>query len=157
MLRSDDLASNATRDAAFLNALRSRLADEPVPLAPQALMPAPARPHQHLDDVAAASAPQRRRSQWLVAPAAVAAGFVAVAAVLVLVRGAGSSVDAPVLAGGSLPAATATGLAQADADVLRKAGFERYLEAHRKVSNGMGALMPAGSVRSADLVTLDAK
>ena len=35
VLRSDDLASAPAHDAAFLQALRQRLADEPVPLAPQ--------------------------------------------------------------------------------------------------------------------------
>src|SRR5688500_8447097 len=36
VLRSDDLASTARRDAAFLAALRTRLAAEPVVLAPEA-------------------------------------------------------------------------------------------------------------------------
>ncbi|HNK20223.1 MAG TPA: sigma-E factor negative regulatory protein, partial [Piscinibacter sp.] len=35
VLRSDDLASAAGRDEAFLRRLRARLADEPVVLAPQ--------------------------------------------------------------------------------------------------------------------------
>ncbi|MDE2275926.1 MAG: sigma-E factor negative regulatory protein, partial [Burkholderiales bacterium] len=65
VLRSDELAAPRGRDAAFLGALRQRLAAEPVVLAP-----APA---------------VRRRQPWLV-PAAMAAGFAAVAGVLVLAR-----------------------------------------------------------------------
>jgi len=107
VLRSDDLASTAKRDAAFLAALRGRLADEPVPLAPQPLLSNAPAPQGALvsGDGAGAVAP-RRRGQWLVAPAAVAAGFVAVAAVLVLVRGPGASADAPVLASAGVPTAT---------------------------------------------------
>jgi len=60
VLRSDELASTPARDAAFVHAVRARLADEPVPLAPRPLP---------------AAAPRVRR--WL-APAAVAAGFAVV-------------------------------------------------------------------------------
>ncbi|MBU6260953.1 MAG: sigma-E factor negative regulatory protein, partial [Burkholderiales bacterium] len=62
VMRSDDLAADPARDARFLAGLRERLAGEPVVLAPP-----------------------RRRQVWLV-PAAVAAGFVAVAGVLVVAR-----------------------------------------------------------------------
>lgn len=88
VLRSDELASTPKRDAAFLAALRTRLADEPVPLAPQ-----PAA-------VAAAPAVTTRLG-WR-APAAVAAGFAAVAAVIVLLQpdsGLREGPAGPVLAG----------------------------------------------------------
>ena len=78
VLRSDDLASHPVRDAGFLDALRVRLAEEPVVLAPRS----PAQPIQV--DAVPVSATRRRRA-WL-APSAVAAGFVAVAGVLTLTR-----------------------------------------------------------------------
>jgi sigma-E factor negative regulatory protein RseA len=88
VLRSDDLALQPQRDAAFLAALRTRLAQEPVPLAPQALVV----PNSNSN-----TAPRRATSVlgWR-APAAVAAGFAAVAAVIALVRpgaGAGGLAD----------------------------------------------------------------
>src|SRR5688572_14499694 len=69
VLRSEELASSRGRDAKFLSDLRLRLADEPVVLAPEAA----ARP----------------RRSWM-APAAVAAGFAAVAGVLVVAQMSGS-------------------------------------------------------------------
>ena len=88
VLRSDDLASDPAHDAAFLLALRSRLADEPVVLAPQPLestanalavrgkLAMPGR---------AAGAGRSGRWSWL-APSAVAAGFVLVAGALMVAR-----------------------------------------------------------------------
>ncbi len=86
VLRSDDLAMRPQGDAAFLAALRTRLAQEPVPLAPQPL----ALPTSTLT-----STPMPTRAVsgmgWR-APAAVAAGFAAVAVVIGSVQmGAGSS------------------------------------------------------------------
>jgi len=71
VLRSEDLANAPARDEAFLQALRQRLAQEPVPMAPQPLAEAPA-----LQDIGQAVAngmptPRRRRlwprvlSPWL--------------------------------------------------------------------------------------------
>jgi sigma-E factor negative regulatory protein RseA len=71
LMRSDDVRCAAQHDARFLAGLRERLAAEPVMLAP----PAPVVP--------ARQSPWRRA--W-VAPMAVAAGFVAVAGVLVVTR-----------------------------------------------------------------------
>lgn len=62
VMRSEDLATRPARDAAFLAGVRARLAAEPVVLAPT-----------------------RRRQAWMV-PAAAAAGFAAVAGVMVVVR-----------------------------------------------------------------------
>jgi sigma-E factor negative regulatory protein RseA len=77
VLRSEDLANAPRRDVALLQRLRAQLADEPVVLAPQPL------PHGE----PAMQAHARRRS-WI-APAAMAAGFAAVAGVLVLTRAPG--------------------------------------------------------------------
>ncbi len=99
VLRSEDLALRPQRDAAFLAALRTRLAQEPVPLAPVPL-PALARP-----------SPARAAAVlgWR-APMAVAAGFAAVAVVLGLVRpgaGAGGAAD-EVMAGSGLGSRSTT-------------------------------------------------
>lgn len=110
VLRSDDLAARPARDEAFLQALRLRLADEPVPLVPVA-------------------APRRPRN-WLVAPVAVAAGFVAVAGVMVVMRMGAPEPAAAVLAAASpLPAA-------ASAVLVRNAQLDRYLSAHRALASG---------------------
>jgi len=139
VLRSQDLAAPAAHDAAFLSALRLRLADEPVPLAPAPLVK-PADPPL-----------ARRRRQWLVAPVAVAAGFVAVAGVLVVLRNQEAVSPAP--AAGVL----ATAPAEAS-DPVRDARLASYLRAHRQLSNaGAMAVMPGGAVRSVDAVVFEAK
>lgn len=128
VLRSGDSASTAARDAAFVARLRVRLADEPVPLAPRAL----ARPVV--------------RQRWM-AGAAVAAGFVAVAGVMVATRG--SAPDAgPTLAGASAPAAPIG----VDAVLVRNADLDRYLAAHRQYAPMSTLAAPGGFVRSADVV-----
>jgi sigma-E factor negative regulatory protein RseA len=87
VLRSDDLALRPQRDAAFLATLRARLAQEPVPLAPQAVaLKPPARTAAVLG--------------WR-APVAVAAGFAAVAAVIGLLRpGAGGAAEEVIASAG---------------------------------------------------------
>jgi sigma-E factor negative regulatory protein RseA len=145
VLRSDDLATPAGHDSAFLTALRGRLANEPVPLAPQALVG---------DAVVTVSSPAPvRRGQWLVAPVAVAAGFVAVATVLVMVRGTATPEPGAVMADASAPTVATL------AAPMQPPGMplDRYLNAHRKVSNAMNLAMPAGAVRRVDLVVVDAK
>lgn len=79
VLRSEDLAAAPARDARFLERLRAELVREPVPLAPAALSQPMSKP---------AVPGAVRRLGWR-APAAVAAGFVAVAATLVVMRPAG--------------------------------------------------------------------
>lgn len=137
VLRSDELASDPGRDAAMLLALRARLADEPVPLAPRALVPA-------------AQPARRVWSGRLIAPLAVAVGFVVVAGLLVVTRSQAPGMDD----GGQLAlnGASAGGLglgqvAQAQpAGLVRDAGLDRYLEAHRKLGNG-GAVAGANDHR----------
>lgn len=84
VLRSSDLASSPARDEDFLQRLRARMADEPVVLAPQALL----APEESATPPALV--PQRqvaggRRWSWM-APSAVAAGFVMVAGALLVTR-----------------------------------------------------------------------
>jgi sigma-E factor negative regulatory protein RseA len=133
VLRSEDLANTPARDESFLQALRERLAHEPVPFSPQPLPEAPAQ----VDDGRAvangvATPPARRSLGWLVAPAAVAAGFVAVAAVMVVTR-----VMAPTPDAGAVMAVAPQGTIAASGTLVRDAGLDRYLKAHRNLGNGL--------------------
>ncbi len=152
VLRSDDLASAPGHDAAFMAALRVRLAAEPALLAPA---PVPV------------ALPVRRRQAWLV-PAAVAAGFVAVAGVLLVTRlSAPEPAAAPQLASGSgmtngaQRVATVTdtsplrvlGGAPGDALVIRDAQLDAYLRAHRDMRGGAAAALPGGELRGTQTVS----
>lgn len=139
VLRSDELARPATRDAAMLAALRVRLADEPVPLAPTALasvLPA---------GQAAVAGPRRNLgSGRLVAPVALAAGFVIVAGLLVAFKvGTPQAADGGQMALGGAAPATAVQARQVthseSGALVRNAGLDRYLEAHRKLGNSVAA------------------
>ena len=139
VLRSEELARPAARDAAMLVALRARLADEPVPLAPRALAPAEVAPMLG----AARHLPRRGWAGRLTAPAAVAAGFVVVAGLLAVIKSGGP----PLAEGGQMasntPAADGASQQQVvhiDAGAqVRNAGLDRYLEAHRKLGNSVAA------------------
>jgi sigma-E factor negative regulatory protein RseA len=138
VLRSDDLAGRPAADAAFLSALRARLAGEPVVLAPgPATAAMPVRSHRPL---------------WVV-PVALAAGVVAVAGVLVALE--------PEVAGG-LPGPGPKGLGGAgqarpelvrldDSTMLRNAQVDEYLRAHRETLAGAPPALPGGALRSVEL------
>lgn len=137
VMRSDELARPARRDAAMLQALRARLADEPVPLAPRALADAvPGLPVPLSAGAGQRGAAAGRRFGRLRGPAAaVAAGFVVVAGVLVVLRQAAPpAADGAQLAQSSAPQARAVVNTEAGA-LVRNAGLDRYLEAHRKLGN----------------------
>ena len=135
--RSDELAVPAARDEAFLQSLRLKLAREAVPLSPAPLrslaQPAPS-----------GSKAVTRSARWWMAPAAVAAGFVAVAGLLVVTR-----VFSPDVAGGAVLAkapmtAGSDGVVLASdtlvsGAVVRNPGLDRYLQAHRSLTNGVVA------------------
>lgn len=147
VLRSDDLASHPARDADFLSRLRERLADEPVVLAPAALPVA---------STATATGARRAQRHWR-AGAAVAAGFVAVAGVLVVTRSpapqpatglARAPVSAPVV-----PVVAEAGVEQAayvtDGRVMRDARLDRYLAAHQQFAGASALGVPSAFLRSA--------
>ncbi len=147
VLRSDDLATRPDRDADFLNRLRERLADEPVVLAPAALPVAASAP---------AMAGRRALRHWR-AGAAVAAGFVAVAGVLVVMRSptpppAAELARAPVSAP-AVPVAADGGVEQAayvtDGRVMRDARLDRYLAAHQQFAGTSALGVPSAFLRSA--------
>ena len=159
VMRSDDLASDAGRDAAFLGALRARLATEPVVLAPEPL---------HATQAAAAS--RRNTWSWRV-PTAVAAGFVAVAGVLVVTRGAGLLSGAPATPAlaqaqsqplapvavaqrfaseGALPDATAEpAVLIVNGQLIRDVQLDRYLAAHKQFAGSSALGVPSAFLRSA--------
>jgi sigma-E factor negative regulatory protein RseA len=159
VLRSDELASPPGRDAAFLDGLRERLAREPVPLASVAAA-APG---------VAGAAEARSRLGWR-APAAVAAGFLAVAGVLVLLqRPADTAPAAPSLAAAPAdrPASPATAavrenrLAAASpveprlvlsGGLLRDPHLDAYLRAHQAARGALPAALPGGALRSVDMI-----
>ncbi len=148
VLRSEDLASSPARDAAFLAAMRRRLAAEPVVLAPA---PIPAA---------------RRSRPWLV-PAAMAGGFVAVAG-LFLVAGI-SLPGAPGAPGAGpgfasvRPAAGVTTVVAAPVrpvqqpalvvspdGIVRDPQLTQYIRAHLNVRDAIAVAAPVGVLRRVD-------
>lgn len=167
VLRSDALASDAGHDEHFLHRLRERLAVEPAVLAPQPLAvpaPEPLRPAARL--------------RWL-APAAVAAGFMAVASVLVVMRGTlpATGGEGAVLARAADPAdrtavasaaparpagpmVAGEGLVEpqalaANGQFVRDAKLDRYLEAHMEFGGSSALGAPSGFLRAATSRTQD--
>lgn len=150
VMRSEDLASTAARDAAFLRGLRERLAAEPVVIAPQALPAA-------VPGVAVAGARRSRRWGWR-APAAVAAGFVVVAGVLVVTRAPQPAAveQAAVVpaAAAVVPVAAAEPAVEpqpmvANGQVIRDARLERYLAAHQQFAGTSALGVPSAFLRRA--------
>lgn len=156
-MRSEELAGHGA-DAAFLARLRTRLADEPVVLAPAAPV-APARP--------------RSTARRWAPPAAVAAGFLAVAGALTVMRSEAPSttagqlaqapvaapvlaVAAPVAASAAPPVVVAAESAverpeqveRGSGPLVRDARLDRYLAAHKQFG-GSSALAPSGFLRNA--------
>lgn len=152
VLRSEDLASHAARDAAFLASLHRKLADEPVVLAPSAVTaPKPAA---------------TRRASWA-APMAVAAGFMVVAGTLVVTQMAGglslreSSGDATMAsapAGGLQAVVLVDNAASAAGDasgvvlngqLVRDVRLDEYLAAHKRFGGSSVPGGPSGFLRNA--------
>lgn len=153
VMRSQELASSPDRDARFLIRLRERLASEP-PL----LAPAPVA-------VMAARAAFNVRQRWW-APAAVAAGFVAVAGVLVVSRMSqpGAQPAATLAAGApegdALRRASTAGAAagsramELEAAMVRDAEIDRYFRAHREMRVSPAAALPGGAPRNIEAIVM---
>jgi sigma-E factor negative regulatory protein RseA len=147
VLRSDELASTPARDAAFLAGLRTRLAAEPVVLAPQPRVDPPAG----------------RRQVWLV-PAAMAAGFVAVAGVLVVARmgGPAGGASSPVMAESAGVVGPGVRLVNApapqpqaltgNAAFIRDPRLDQYLRAHQAARGGSVISGTQGLMRPVEAV-----
>ncbi len=144
VMRSDELAGTAQRDDAFLTNLRAKLAQEPVPLAPRQQVLTPTEP---------APSAARPGLRWQVVSVATAAGFMAVAGVVMVLRSGGlgsTNGAAPVLAGGGGAEVTTV-----NSTLIRDAQLDRYLEAHRRVANGGPVAVPGAIVRSVDTIAID--
>ena len=153
VLRSEDLCHAPQRDAAFVATLRARLDAEPALLAPAA--PSEAR-----------RAAPRRVSRWRAfsAPAAVAAGFVAVGGAVLVLR-APLATAPETLARGAAPlevralaptseAATLGAVAEAptaplSGQMIRDARLQQYLAAHKQFGGSTALGVPSGFLRSA--------
>ena len=164
VMRSEDLASSASRDERFLVDLRARLADEPVVLAPSTARTPQAGPH---DADAAPGLGQRtsKRSWW--APAAVAAGFVAVVGTLVVVSQAPQraaaepvqlAVAAPAASAVQAPSAVVVARAEnpasspesiATGELIRNPQLDQYLLAHKQLAGSSVLGAPSGFLRNA--------
>ena len=149
VMRSDELAHRPQRDAQLLAALRQRLQAEPVPLAP---LPEPLP-----------ETPRRARSWRWLAPTAVAAGFAAVAGMLVLTRdeAPGLGAQAPVMAAvppagsglrqaGGLAGPPRSSVLPSDLKMVRDARLDSYLRAHREEQGGASVAIPGGALRSVE-------
>jgi len=146
VMRSGELATSPARDAAFLAALRQKLADEPVVLAP---VPS-----------ALAVAPARARGGWRVSAAA-AAGVAVVAGVLVVSRLSGPAAEsgAPEMARASdsplgvlrvSNGAAAVPSTVVSGAVIRDPRLDEYLRAHQSARGGFAATVPGSSLRPVD-------
>ena len=165
VLRSEDLGSDATHDAAFLNAIRIRLAGEPVVLAPQ---PLAVSRLVATGSVAYSSSDQHSRRWGWATSAAVAAGFMAVAGVLLFVRAPGPGQEVSARAGAAPGVQSVAGL-QAAASVtsdpsalapdpyvliangkfIRDLRLDRYLAAHKQFAGSSALGVPSAFLRSA--------
>lgn len=159
VLRSDDLASEPGRDPAFLRTLRGRLAAEPVVLAPQ--------PVELTASAERLAAGARHRGWTWVGASAAAAGFVAVAGVLVLTRAPGVSPTVqpgasdrialaappavqptPAVAMQATNSVTEPQALVANGKLIRDARLDRYLAAHKQFTGTSALGVPSGFLRS---------
>ena len=161
VLRSEDLAADPARDAAFLQQLSLRLAQEPVVFVPR-VKPVPG--------VSTASRPSSatRVSRWPWRSAsAIAAGFVAVAGVYALMEPARQSPtrepalasarpsaavqpEAPLLASIDTPDVPRPGAPDVvSGKLLRDARLDAYLAAHEQFAGSTALGMPSVFLRSA--------
>lgn len=157
VMRSDELSSRPARDAAFLQALRTRLVQEPVPLAP---MPVAA-------DGRARDARVGLRSRRWLAPAAAVAGVAAVGVSVLVMRsgpegptGWGQPMAVVQPSGGEalrrvVNAPTSAASSQSlviDGQVIRDARLDAYFEAHRGAAGPMPSAVPGGALRSVEIL-----
>ena len=153
VLRSDDLATAAARDARFLQALRGRLEQEVaqqdaapwLATAPHPRVAVPVPGFVSASSSVSAAPSQRRLSGWMVAPAAVAAGFVVVAAVLVANKALMSPPTTEAVFAQQM-SAPASGV------LVRDARLDRYLAAHRNLGTGLAGAGAGSAERTAQIV-----
>lgn len=147
-MRSSDLAFPSARDQAFLDGFREKLSREAVVMAPVARRPS---------------------RTGLLAPVAAMAGFMAVAGVVVLMRGVelpadGMALGAASSVGSTMSAGPAVGQVQAMAEsnqvnvqLIRDARLDQYLQAHRRVWATSSTQVPGTMARNVDTVVFEAR
>jgi sigma-E factor negative regulatory protein RseA len=153
VMRSEDLASAPASDRDFLEALRARLADEPVVLAPPAAAVEAPAVQPAVANAGRGGSASLLRGRWQ-GPAAMAAGFLVVIGGLNVLRPAvhGGAADPAALA---LASPTASAVAPAAATAQAKADAEQlapYLAAHRQSTMNGFFPMPGADLRNASLV-----
>jgi sigma-E factor negative regulatory protein RseA len=167
VLRSGDLAAVPAHDRRFLDAVRSRLAEQRDEQWDEQWQEQ--RDGQRGETVSPAAtglpAATRSRPRWSW-PVALAAGVAALATALVVLRlpaggdGAAAQVAAarPAPEQGGASAATLAALPDADGTrgrVLRDAQLDRYLRAHREYGAAHPLSLPGGPGRSVETVSFD--
>jgi sigma-E factor negative regulatory protein RseA len=157
VMRSDDLASTAAHDAAFLHRLREKLQQEPVVMAParwdaadRTVTPqeAPVAEDDQAHWVVRTVAQPQVRRRWA-ASAAVAAGFMVVAGALVVLRtgapGSGEELNQIAGAGAAGRAVDQRApIPEQPPQVVRNPELDRYLAAHRQFAQGPSLAAPGG-------------
>jgi sigma-E factor negative regulatory protein RseA len=146
VLRSDDLARDPARDASFLHALRVRLHDEPVVLAPAPL-----------------AAPVRRTRWSWKASSAVAASVVVIAGAAVVLSRSPADVavatvsvaPAPVQQANPIVVAAEPQPLVASGKLIRDARLDRYLAAHKQFAGSSALGVPSGYLRNATAIEGD--
>ena len=157
VLRSEDLASTSAKDSAFLLALRARMTNEPVVLAPE---PSPVSAPQSVvqPKLAVGTSGSVRSFGWL-APAAVAAGFVAVAGSLTVLWAPTKNTGVPASLAIVEPArkvaisppaseASEPTVLVANGQLIRDPRLDRYLAAHKQFAGAAMLGVPSAFVRS---------
>ncbi|MDZ7857549.1 sigma-E factor negative regulatory protein [Sphaerotilus sp.] len=154
VLRSEDLSRRSGADAEFLQAVRMRLAQEPVVLAPTAMPPPSVQEVEaNIHQTAATGTGGQRHStrsrfhlrRW-VAPVGMAAGVALVASAVLVTRPGGGS-GGPTLA--TAPQISTVQTAAGSNTTSPDSELVRYLDAHQQFP-GTPALGPApGFMRSA--------
>lgn len=167
VLRSDDLAAEPAADAAFLAALRARLADEPVVLAPQPRAEDVATAQPAAANAATGAGAIRSRARWQ-GPVAMAAGFLAMVGGINFFHpfagGSGANLAANAASGPVLASTTSVNNSGVVATSLQtapqtpaqtKAAADQlapYLAAHRQSAMSGPFQMPGGDIRNVSLV-----
>ncbi len=139
VLRSSELATPPRHDERFLQALRVKLAAQPVVLAPAPL-----------------PAVKRKAPAWFM-PSVAAAGFAAVAGVLVVTQVWAPQAPPQLAVAARQPGVTPVALGAASSDLrvkgalLRNPRLDEFLRAHQAARGGIAVVVPGSALHRADV------
>lgn len=153
VMRSEDLASSAAHDQAFIKRFRARLDAEPVHLLTAEV--SRAEPAAAAPLVAQRAAQPQRLARWQ-AGTALAASVAVVAVALLVSKGGepGAGSQAPVLArsdAAHAPTADTSVVTVGSNVVLRDPRLDEFLRLHQMARGGLPVGAPGGSLQRADL------